>query len=65
MTSIIGGIIHLVLRGRRRAERRGTRHGWIQDATGLVGIWFIIAPWVLSFVNRPGEFWTSLVEGVS
>ena len=64
VTTIIGGIILLVLAGSAVFSDEARRQGWIQYVTGLVGIWFIFAPWVLSFVNRPGEFWTSFVLGI-
>jgi hypothetical protein len=64
VTSIIGGIILLVLAGSAALVPGARRQVWIQYVTGLVGIWFIIAPWVLSFVSQPGELWTSLILGI-
>jgi|SRR5579864_1409785 len=63
-TSVIGGVILLVLAGSAALSEGARRRVWIQIVTGLVGIWFIVAPWVLSFTARPGNFWTSLVLGI-
>jgi len=30
----------------------------------LVGIWLIIAPWVLNFSDNPGAMWNSIIFGV-
>jgi len=64
VTTIIGGIILLVLAGSAALADEARGASWIQYITGLVGIWFIFAPWVLSFVNRPGEFWMSFILGI-
>jgi len=64
-TSIIGGVILLILAGWAVFSEEARRQtAWIQYVTGLVGIWFIIAPWVLSVATKPGELWTSLVGGI-
>jgi uncharacterized integral membrane protein len=63
-TSIIGGVILLVLAGAAALNEKARRQVWIQYVDGLVGVWFIIAPWVLSFTARAGELWTSLIGGV-
>lgn len=63
-TSIIGGVILLVLAGAAVMNEHVRRQTWIQYVNGLVGIWFIIAPWVLSFAVKPADFWTSLVGGI-
>jgi hypothetical protein len=64
VTSIIGGLILLVLAGSAAFTERARRQAWIQYVTGLVGIWFLVAPWVLSFTGRSGEYWTSLILGI-
>lgn len=63
-TSVIGGLILLVLAGSASLNLTARRQSWIQVVNGLVGIWFIIAPWVLSFTGRAGDFWTSLILGI-
>lgn len=63
-TSIIGGIILLVLAGSAAFNGRVRQQSWIQYVDGLVGIWFIIAPWVLLFTTKRADFWTSLVLGI-
>ncbi len=63
-TSVIGGLILLILAGTAVLSADARRQAWMQWVTGLVGIWFIIAPWVLSFTTRPGDFWTSLILGI-
>jgi hypothetical protein len=35
----------------------------VQYVNGLVGIWFIVAPFVLSVTAQPQETWTSVVGG--
>jgi uncharacterized membrane protein len=62
-TSIAGGAIFLILAGTAALNPVARRQAWIQYVNGLVGIWFIIAPWVLGFANRPTETWTSWVPG--
>jgi hypothetical protein len=63
-TSVIGGVILLVLAGNAALYEGARRQVWLQVVTGLVGIWFIIAPWVLAFTRQPGTFWTSLILGI-
>jgi hypothetical protein len=63
-TSVIGGAILLVLAGSAALMEGARRQVWLQVVTGLVGIWFIIAPWVLAFTSDPGTFWTSLILGI-
>lgn len=63
-TSIIGGAILLILAGSAAASPGARRQVWIQYVDGLVGIWFIIAPWILSFAGEPAELWTSLIPGI-
>lgn len=64
VTSIIGGLILLLLGGWAALNEEARRKLWIQYVNGLVGIWFVIAPWVLRFADRPGEMWTSLLGGL-
>lgn len=63
-TSVIGGLILLILAGDAVLSEDARRRAWLQYVTGLVGIWFIIAPWVLSFTTRSGDFLTSLILGI-
>jgi hypothetical protein len=63
-TSIAGGAILVVLAGSAAAMPRARRQLAIQYITGLVGIWFIIAPWILSLTGRPDLTWTSIVGGL-
>lgn len=63
-TSIVGGVLLLVLAGSAALNAKARRQAWIQYVNGLVGIWFILAPWVLSFTARSSEFRTSLVAGI-
>ncbi|MBV9568924.1 MAG: SPW repeat protein [Hyphomicrobiales bacterium] len=37
---------------------------WEEWITGLLGIWLIIAPWVLSFAANPHALWAHVVLGV-
>jgi thiosulfate reductase cytochrome b subunit len=61
-TSIAGGIILLVLAGWAVFSEDARRRAWVQYVNGLVGIWFIIAPFVLALTARP-QLWTSLIGG--
>jgi len=63
-TSVIGGLILLALAGSATLSEEARRQAWIQVVNGLIGIWFIIAPWVLAFTAQPGNFWTSLILGI-
>jgi hypothetical protein len=63
LTSIVGGVIVLVLAGSAALNEEARHQVWVQYVDGLVGIWFIIAPWALSFVGESREFWTSLIPG--
>ncbi|MCL6453892.1 MAG: SPW repeat protein [Alicyclobacillus sp.] len=37
---------------------------WRNGLNALIGIWFIVAPWVLGFSGRADATWTSVVIGV-
>ncbi|MCL6632048.1 MAG: SPW repeat protein [Alicyclobacillus herbarius] len=37
---------------------------WRNGMSALIGIWFIIAPWVLGFSSPTAAVWTSVVAGV-
>jgi hypothetical protein len=63
-TSIIGGVILLILAGSAAVSYAARRETWPQGVNALIGIWFIIAPWVLNFAHRPLAFWTSLIPGI-
>jgi len=36
---------------------------WANVVNALVGIWFIIAPFVLKFSDRPAPMWASIIGG--
>lgn len=36
---------------------------WANGVNALLGIWFIIAPFVLGFGNRPAAMWASIIGG--
>jgi thiosulfate reductase cytochrome b subunit len=62
-TSIAGGAVLLVLAGWAVLSERARTLAWVQYVNGLVGIWFIVAPFVLSVTAQPQEMWTSVVGG--
>jgi SPW repeat len=64
ITSYIGGAILLVLGGNAALSEKARRQAWPQYVNALVGIWFILAPSVLSFAGRAGDHWTSLIGGI-
>ncbi len=37
---------------------------WRNWLAAIIGIWFIIAPWVFGFSGHAGAVWTSIVAGV-
>lgn len=63
-TSVIGGVILLILGGSAALSAEARRYPWIQVVNALVGIWFIIAPWVLNFTREPAALWASLILGI-
>ncbi|HET7266444.1 MAG TPA: SPW repeat protein [bacterium] len=63
-TSAVGGVILLILGASAALSAEQRRQFWIQVVNALVGIWFIIAPWILSFTQHPAAFWTSLILGI-
>ncbi len=63
-TSVIGGIILLVLAGSAVSSDTARRQAWIQYVNGLVGVWFILAPWILSMATNAGVTWTSVIGGL-
>jgi hypothetical protein len=52
-TAMIGGAILLVLAGAAVVNAHARQQVWIQYVNGLIGLWFVIAPWVLSFAVKP------------
>lgn len=65
VTSIIGGAILLVLGGIATLYGIAFRESWLHVLNAAVGVWFAIAPWVLSESNRTGTLWTSLLGGLA
>jgi uncharacterized integral membrane protein len=62
-TSIVGGLILLILAGYAVLNEPARKQKWIQYVNGLVGIWFILFPFVHTMSARPGILWTSLIGG--
>jgi hypothetical protein len=62
-TSIIGGLLLLVLAGWAALNEDARKQKWIQYVNGLVGIWFIIFPFVFALSDKPAILWTSLIGG--
>jgi len=62
-TSIAGGVVLLVLAGWAVFSEDARRQAWVQYVNGLVGIWFIVAPFVLARAAEPRELWTSVLGG--
>jgi len=65
VTSIIGGAILLVLGGSATFYGIAFRESWLHVLNAAVGVWFAIAPWVLSESSRTGTLWTSLLGGLT
>jgi hypothetical protein len=63
-TSVVGGVILFILAGAATDDIRTRRQVWIQYVNGLVGIWFVVAPWVLSFTGEPWGSWMSVTGGL-
>ena len=36
---------------------------WRNWLAAIIGIWFIISPWVLGFSDKSGALWTSVIIG--
>lgn len=36
---------------------------WAQWINALIGIWFIISPWILGYSHYPGAVWFSVIFG--
>lgn len=62
-TSIVGGIILLILAGWAVLDETARKQKWIQYVNGLVGIWFILFPFVYAMTGTPVVLWTSLIGG--
>ncbi len=62
--SVLGGAILLVLAGWAVVNEAARKQRWIQYVNGLVGIWFIIFPYVFALTARPNVTWTSVVGGL-
>lgn len=60
-TAMIGGLILLVLAGTAIFNAQVRQQAWIQYVNGLVGLWFVIAPWVLSFAMKPAPLIGGLI----
>lgn len=60
-TAMIGGLILLVLAGTAVLNAQARQQVWIQYVNGLVGLWFVIAPWVLSFAMKPAPLIGGLI----
>jgi hypothetical protein len=61
-TSIAGGVLLLVLAGWAALSEGARKAAWLRYVTGLIGIWFIVAPFVLS-LQAHREVWTSVLGG--
>ncbi|MCL6551761.1 MAG: SPW repeat protein [Firmicutes bacterium] len=62
--SLLGGAILLVLAGWAVVNEAARKQRWVQYVNGLVGIWFIIFPFVFALTTRPNVTWTSVVGGL-
>jgi hypothetical protein len=62
-TSIAGGVLLLVLAGWAALKEDARKQKWIQYVNGLVGIWFIIFPFVLTLSDKTSILWTSVIGG--
>lgn len=63
-TSIIAGLILAVLAGAAVFNEQARKQTWIQYVNGLIGIWYIISPFVLGFSGQPAMLWIYLIGGV-
>jgi hypothetical protein len=62
-TSIVGGLILLILAGWAALSEPARKQKWIQYVNGLVGIWFIVFPFVYDMSAKPANLWTLLLGG--
>ncbi|MDQ7828586.1 MAG: SPW repeat protein [Armatimonadota bacterium] len=62
--SIIGGAILLVLAAWAAMSEEARRQRWIQYVNGLIGLWFIVFPFVLGLTARSAVTWTSVIGGL-
>jgi hypothetical protein len=63
-TSIVGGAILFVLGGWAALDENTRRQRWVQYVNGLVGIWFVLFPFVFALSATPAILWTSLIGGI-
>lgn len=63
-TSIVGGLILLILAGYAVLNEPARKIRWIQYVNGLVGIWFILFPFVHAMSGRTSVLWTALIGGL-
>ncbi len=62
--SMIGGAILLILAGWAVFSESARRQTWIQYVNGLVGLWFIIFPYVYALGDVMNLRWTSVAGGL-
>ncbi|MDR7517976.1 MAG: SPW repeat protein [Armatimonadota bacterium] len=63
-TSIVGGLILLILAGWAVFSEPARKQKWIQYVNGLVGIWFVLFPFIFTMSDRVGVLWTSIIGGL-
>jgi len=61
---IIGGAVLLILAGWAVFSEEARRQKWIQYVNGLVGIWFIIFPYVFALTAVTNVVSTSVIGGI-
>ncbi len=62
--SVIGGVILLILAGWAVLSESARKQTWIQYVNGLVGLWFIIFPYVYALGDVVNLKWTSVAGGL-
>jgi hypothetical protein len=62
-TSIIGGLILLILAGWAVFNEGARKQKWVQYVNGLVGIWFILFPFIFALSTNAAVMWTSIIGG--